>query len=283
MGLKRRQFAESVFENDESYGYYFQYLVQLAISMFEWKGLPDGVDARFLELTLLNDGQAVFFKDEVMGYLCLQVLTKGQMNVYRIPIDRRAFAVNGYQRDLTDEDSVIVYNNYLHSPDLRTIRRFAKRLWDLDGTIDVNAKAQKTPLLIQGTINQRQTLINLYKQYDGNTPVIFGDKTLDINSLKVLQTNAPYVGDKLYTLKSQIWNEALTYLGISNLNTTKKERMISDEASYNTGVIYASRYSRLNARKDAADAINRMFGLNVSVDFREDFRVEDEEVTGKDE
>ena len=92
----------------------------------------------------------------------------------------------------------------------------------------------------------------------------------------MLKTDAPYVGDKLYTLKTQIWNEALTILGISNTNTTKKERLISDEVIRNEGGVIANRYSRLEARRQACVKINDMFGTNIECNFREDYRVADD-------
>jgi hypothetical protein len=147
---------------------------------------------------------------------------------------------------------------------------FARRLSNLDRIIDVNANAQKTPVLIRASEKQRLTMMNLYKEYDGNAPFIFGDKNLDLNDLSVLKTDAPYVADKIYTLKTQIWNEALTYLGISNVNITKKERLITDEVQRNQGGTIASRYSGLDARKQAADKINKMFGSNIEVEYRED-------------
>ena len=149
---------------------------------------------------------------------------------------------------------------------------FSRRLYLLDRVIDVNANAQKTPVLIQGTEKQRTTLINLYKEYNGNSPFIFGDKNLDLNTLKSLNTGAPYVADKIYQLKTQIWNEALTYLGISNINIQKKERLVTDEVTRNQGGTIASRYSRLQARRDGVKKINAMFGTNISVDYREDFK-----------
>ena len=45
--------------------------------------------------------------------------------------------------------------------------------------------------------------------------------------------------------------------------------MIVDEVNKNMGGTFASRFSRLLAREDAAEKINNMFGLNVSVSFRE--------------
>lgn len=278
MAKKDRQFWESATLNNSNFKQYYNRLTELSISMFEWKNLPDTVDPRFLELTLFSDGQAVFFYDEDIGYLALQNILGGKLNVYRVPIERRAYAVNGYQKVLSDKDSVIIYNNYLHSNSRLDVEMFARRLYNLDRAIDVNANAQKTPVLIQCDETQRLTMVNLYKKFDGNEPVIFGDKNLNPNNIKVLKTDAPYVADKLYQLKTQIWNEALTYLGISNINITKKERLITDEVTRNQGGTIASRYSRLEARREACKAINNMFDLDIWCDYREDYQALSETV-----
>lgn len=276
---KKTNFGNSLIHNMASYYDYHDRLMELAMSMFEWHDLPESIDERFLELTLFQDGQAVFFRDdELEDYLCLQVACNGGFNVYRIPLRRRAYAVNGYQQNLTIDNSVIIYNNMLRKNSERMVWIFAEKLAELDQTIIVNCKAQKTPVLVRAEETQRLTLVNTYQQYDGNSPVIYGDKNLDLSGLSVLKTDAPFVADKLYTLKTQIWNEALTYLGISNLNVQKKERMVSDEVIRNQGGTIASRYSRLNARRKACDEINEMFGLNISCDFREDYREADDEI-----
>ena len=274
---KHTEFGDSAFKNKIAYNQYVERLTELSIAMFDWENLPDTVDARYLELALFSDGMTVFFKDEVIGFLCLKVMATQPLDVYEIPIGRRAYSVNGYQKELNNENSVIIYNNLLHTNSVTMVRMFAERLYELDRIVEINAEAQKTPILIQGSEQQRLTLKNLYKEYSGNAPVIFGDKNLDLNAIKVLKTDAPYIADKLYQLKTQTWNEALTYLGISNLNIQKKERLISDEAIRSQGGTIASRYSRLQSRRDAADKINAMFGLDISVDFREDFRQTDDE------
>lgn len=274
---KKTEFGESALRNRIAYDQYCERLTELAISMFDWQNLPDTVDARFMELALFSEGMSVFFEDDVVGFLCLKVMPTAPLSVYEIPMGRRAYAVNGYQKQLTIDNSVIIYNNMLHTNSVTMVNMFATRLAELDRIIEINAEAQKTPILVQGSETQRLTLKNLYKEYSGNAPVIFGDKNLDINALKVIKTDAPYNADKLYQLKTQIWNEALTYLGISNLNIQKKERLISDEAIRSQGGTIASRYSRLQSRRTACDMINDMFGLDISVDFREDFRQTDDE------
>lgn len=267
---------ESASLNSRTYMQYYNRLLELAINMYEWKNLPDTIDERFLELTLFSDGMAVYFRDEVLGDLCLQTMIGGNLDVYRIPMERTAYAANGYQVQLNPSNSVIIFNNYTHTNSMLDIEMYARRIYEIERTIDVNVKAQKTPMLIKGSEAQRLTLKNLYMQYDGNEPFIFGDNNLNVDGMQVLMTNAPYVADKLNILKRQIWNEALTYLGIENSNTEKKERLVSDEVTTNLGGVEAQRFCRLNARRQAAKAINKMFGLNITVDFRSDTHKEDE-------
>lgn len=270
---KRTNFEDSATTNTLTYMQYLRRLMELSMSMFEWKNLPSTVDPRYIELRLFKTGSVVFFKDDVLGELCLDCIQQGNFDVYGNPITRRAYSCyNNYQKVLDDKDSVIIWNNYLRTNSVTDIQLYAKRLWDLDRSVDVNAKAQKTPLLIQCNEKQRLSMKNLYMQYDGNTPVIFADNNIDINGIKVVSTQAPYVADKLYQLKNQIWNEALTYLGISNLNINKQERLITDEVSSSQGSTISSRYSRLESRRQAVEKINEMFGLDIEVNYREDFQ-----------
>lgn len=286
-------FEESLQDNTSTYMQYVNRLMELSMSMFKWENLPPSIDERFLEMILFTDGHAVFFKDDAlsenedMKYLSLQCTFNGPFDVYRIPIKRRAYAVNNYQRELNNEDSVLIYNNMLHTNSYLTVINFAKRLYNLDRIVDVNTNAQKTPILIKGTEQQRLSLKNLYKEYDGNSPVIYADKSLDLNALQVLNTGAPYVADKIYQLKTQVWNEALTYLGISNVSFQKKERMVQDEVTRSLGGTIASRYSRLDSRRKACEQINAMFGLNIDCNFKEDYQFSevsfDEVLTNKTE
>ena len=262
----------SAARNNQTFIHYLNRLKELAVSMFEWKNVPDTVDIRYLELTLMQDGMAIFFNDEELGYLGLQVMIGGNLNVYRIPIIRRAYAVNGYSKDLNPDDSVIIFNNMLHTNSIMDLEMFALKLYECDRTIDVNIKAQKTPVALLCDENQRLVMKNLYLQYDGNMPFIFGSKNLDIKQIQAINTGAPFVADKVMETKNQIWNEALTYLGISNTSYQKKERLISDEVIRNMGGTIASRYSRLSERQKACDIINKMFGLSMSVDYREDIQ-----------
>ena len=150
MARRKTNFWESAVMNNATYIQYYNRLIELSIAMFDWTGLPDTIDPRFLELTLFKYGQAVFFEDEVMGYLALTNAVQGGFDVYGYPVASRAYSpYNNYQKNLTLDDSVIIYNNYLRTPSSLDVEVFAKRLYNLDRVIDVNANAQKTPVLIK--------------------------------------------------------------------------------------------------------------------------------------
>lgn len=271
MGRKKTNFSTSLRDNMYLYWFYYDRLKELAISSFTYGNLPDTMDARFLEMTLFEKGVAVLFEDEVLGYLGLSSATNGRWNVYNIPMKRRAYASNGYQRKLDEKNSVLMYNNMLHTNSVSVCEMFAKKLYNIDQTINVNVNAMKTPVLIACSENERLTMQNLYKEYDGNAPVIYGNKNLNTQALQVLKTDAPYLADKLFELKNETWNEALTYFGIPNVNIQKKERLITDEVQRSQGGTIASRNSRLKSREVAVDQFNDMFGLNVTVEYSDQF------------
>lgn len=262
-------FWSSAAMNNRTYKQYFDRLVDIAVSSIEWKNLPDGLDPRFIEVTLFYNGQIAFFYDkELDRYLCLPFSNNGLLDVYNNPVSYRAYANNGYQKELTDKDSVICYNNMMRTTSVMDAEQYAWRLTQLERTLDVNINAQKTPVLVRCSENQRLVLKNLYMKYDGNQPFIFGDKDLDMKSMTVLKTDAPYLVDRLQDAKAVLWNEALTYFGISNVASEKKERMISDEVNRSMGGVFAARNSRLNARKIAVERFNEMFGTNIQVEFK---------------
>lgn len=277
--------------NVNSYIKYRNHLMELGMSMIGWDFSKIPKERR----TFLNDrqiekneyfkGACVFFKDEELDeYLCLPVMLSGPFDLDDVPKTRVAYAKNAeYRKTLNEDNSVVIYNNYLRIPSCYTVDHYASILSDLEQSIVVNCKAQKTPVAILCNENERLTMQNLYEQYDGNYPFIFGQKELNVKDVKAITTGAPMVADKLYQIKMQVWNEALTYLGISNISYQKKERLVSDEVVRNMGGTMASRYTRLEMRRQACEKIKDMFGVDISVDYREDFRQTDDENMVKSE
>lgn len=264
-----RTFWDSAVANNDTYYSYYNRLVGIALSMFEWHNLPDTVDERFLEMCLFGDGKALFFKDDVTGYLALQFYGTAPLDVYRIPTRRYAYSANGYHADFDDTNSVIIWNNVTHTNSFLDVDIASRRLYDIQRTIDTNIKAQKTPILVTAkNETEKMSLKNAYMQYDGNAPFIFTYKDFDPNNMKSLNTQAPYVADVLFNAKKEIWNEALSALGVPVTDRVKRERLLAAEIAGDKAASVAQQFVRLNPRKKACEQINKMFGLDVQVTYR---------------
>lgn len=268
MSKSKRTRWESAEINAKTIIDYRNRLTELALNVFEWVNVPDTINTEFLEKKLFYEGYCIYFRDDIIGDLTLTGSLGGRLNVYDEPLYRQVISGNGYNKQLSHTNSVIIYNNARHTPTFSTIELFAKRLYEIERAIDVNVKGQKTPVIILCNEKQRLTMQNLFMQYDGNEPFIFGDKELDLSGISSIKTDSPFVADKLEVLKHNVWNESLTFLGIENSNQDKKERLVTDEVSGNAGHVEAQRNAMLVSRQRAAERINKMFNLDISVKFR---------------
>lgn len=268
--------SNSNLQNVESYNIWLNRLLVLDSTLYKWYNLPDTMDERTIELTLSYRGYCLFFKDDIMdAHLSLPVNLADRWNIYGVPYYRYAYSVNnGYYNTLTPYNSVIVRNDILNTSHYPALMQFARRLSEIDRSIDVNVKSQKTPILIRTPKEQELTMINMYKQYDENTPLIIGSDLLsDMTGFEVLKTDAPFVADKLTILGHNILSDALSYMGYDNSQSDKKERLIVDEVHGNDGQIVAQRTAGLVYRQKAADDYNTLYGLNISVDVNPDMTV----------
>ena len=281
---KDLRFLDSALMNSQTYFDYVERFKKICLSMFEWVGLPESMNARYLEECLYYKGQAALLKDELYGFINTQCASNGYLNIYGLPTSLNCYSYqyNSIRNLYTglegteDKDCVLVMNNWQRVPTASTIELFCQRLAEAEMTAAVNIKAQKTPVLIVVDENQRLMMENLYAQYDGNRPFIFGDKNqVGDGVVKSISTGAEFIADKVMEYKKQIWNEALQFLGINTLQTEKKERLITDEASSNNELINLNLQSMLIPRQEAAKQFNKLFGLEgtgkeISVRLRSD-------------
>jgi len=281
---KDMKFLDSALMNSETYFDYVERFKKICLSMFEWVNLPESMNARYLEECLYYKGQASLLKDENYGFINTQCASNGYLNIYGLPssLNCYSYQYNSIRNLYTglegteDKDCILVMNNWERIPTASTIELFCQRLAEAEMTAQVNIKAQKTPVLIVVDENQRLMMENLYSQYDGNRPFIFGDKNqVGDGVVKSISTGADFIADKIMEYKKEIWNEALQFLGINTLQTEKKERLITDEASSNNELINLNLQSMLIPRQEACKQFNKLFGLEgtdkeISVRVRSD-------------
>lgn len=269
---KNLDFKISAFLNDQTLNDYLYRMKRIALSMFKWDNLPSSMDERFLEECLFFNGEASLLYDDDYGYINTQCVSTGDLNIYHLPTKLNCFSFSyqkvknvyfGFKNNNLDKNQcILVMNNYDRIPTANSIELFAYRLYNAERTIDVNITAQKTPCMIIVDEKQRLLMENLYSQYNGNKPFIFGDKNqLQEGMIKAIDTKAPYVADKLSDYKKEIWNEFLMYMGINSLLVDKKERLVSDEANSNNEVTNYNLQSFLLPRQKACEQFNILFGL----------------------
>ena len=266
--LKMKEIAK--FLNNRTYTDYFYRLMLIARSIFKWNNLPNGIDEKWLESYLFNEGRCIFYMDETLGLMVAKCSESGKLNYYDEPTALRPVATNysntkSYQNG---SECVLIRNNDLMIPTRPTIELYAYRLAEIQRTMDINIHAQKTPVLIKCSERQRMTMKNVYAQWNGYEPIIFGDKNLNTDEIEVLKTDAPIVFDKLEIQKHAVWNECMTFLGINNANMDKRERLVDDEVQANNEQVEMSVEMMLKSRELACKQINKMFGTNISVELR---------------
>lgn len=271
--LSMKSFGKQL--NDATFTDYYLRLKLLAKSVFKWENLPNGMNEKWIETFLFRHGKCVFYKDEKRGLMVAECAHDGALNNYEEPISVTPTGIDIEARNLTvGKDCVLIRNNDEMIPTSYTLKLFAYRLAEISRTIDVNVSAQKTPALVHTTKNQMLSLKNIYAQWSGNEPVIFGDKNFEPDNLKILKTDAPIVFPELQNQKMAYWNECLTFLGINNANTEKRERLITDEVEANNDHIDLSADCLLKSRERAVEEINKIFGTNITVKLRRECKEE---------
>lgn len=289
------KFEDSLVLNDATYIDYLNRFKRIATSMFEWVNLPSSMDSRYLEQCLYYNGQAALLYDKKYGFINTKCAGSGYVNIYGLPDRFNCFSYgynsmrklfNGLNPLLTEAqkelqknyECVLVMNNYERTPTAGSMELFAYRLYLAQRTCDVNISGQRFPVMVVGDEKQRLMLENLYNQYNGNQPFIFGNKNqLNDEILKAIRTDSPYVADKITEYKKEIWNEALTYLGINSISINKKERLTESESNENNELVNLNLQSMLAPRLEACKRFNEKYGLTgtdkeISVRVRSDLK-----------
>lgn len=123
-----RKLINSQLSNFKTYEMYRRQLLTLAENVFEFVNLPEYIDTSYLNKQLLRKGSIAFFKDEVLGLLCLPYNNIGSLDVYGRPKEIQVIARNGYTRTLKQGEFVIMYDNNGRYPLWLDILQYAERL-----------------------------------------------------------------------------------------------------------------------------------------------------------
>ena len=263
------------------------YWKNIAINIFEWKGLEEispSLTSEIIEETLFDKGSCLFFKDDNLGYMALPVAPANKLNVYRKPTNFRAIG-NNYTKEYDVDNSVLIKNNTLKKATFDIVDYYTSKLADIELTKDLHRNAHKMPLVLECTEDTQLTAKNIFKKIHSNEPVIFKNKTRGEGEVgvNVLNANVTYINDKLEDDYHNYEARILTALGLDNYVEDKKERVQSAEVESQQEYIISSFRASLNERKKACEAINKMFGLDLEVDYVKAEQIETDEPVDESE
>ncbi len=278
-----RSYVRKLFENkgntlcEQQARFWERLFVNMALSTIKWNDVPAGIDTRAMEWILLYFGCGGMFTEEG-GHLFAQASYSGMMNMYWNPNETLFCSPNGNQwyrhcqpwvkdGQMFDADCVVMWDNMLRVPVVPMLKRYARRIAQYDMVMDTNVDAQRTPWVIAATPENKRNAQVVQRKLEGNDQYWKLNKGQEDTLPYVLNTQAPFTADKVNEQKHVLINEALTLLGIDNSNIDKKERVQTAEVLSNNEQIMAMRNSRLKCREQFCEQANRMFGLNMSVEW----------------
>lgn len=253
-----------IINNVEIYNYYRERLINLALSQFEWHGLPETCNRLFMEKSLLFNGKACFIKPEGTDFwLSTDWILKGPLDVYGWPTDIRGVGFGQYNHIEGDEWEVF-YDNMTLTSLLPKIDMYAKLLWECHNTYRSNLQQQITPYVVLTSKNESLSVKNMFNRIFGFQPVVEVKNTFDPSTIQTIDTRVDFKGKELLENLKVLWAEALSMLGITG-ETSKKERLISDEIVLNRQEDVISLNSRLSNRIEICNKMNNKYGWNLSV------------------
>lgn len=268
----------------------FMNLMNVATYAFEWSGLPDTCNERFLELALLTRGCACICKDPELGYLSLFSNAADGLNLYGEVPKIFATGVNGYNKqyvnyveggDNSKATAVTCRDNNVMIPYVRYILRATDRLMSAERSLDVASKKLKNPYFVTVDETQVNSVKKILSDVDDNQDSVITSKSTMPDGFKVFPTNVDVNTLKtLWEHYNNIDNNIRTMLGINNNSTAgKRERLIVDEVNANNDFTDINIDMRLHERELFCERVNKTFGLNISVKKRfQDVEQEESEV-----
>ena len=248
-----------------------KYYQMLALNRYKWENLPNGIESRYIEQMLYDNGECAMFDHPDLGLCVLRSSSRENLNIYGEPTKLTLTGFNEHRTVMMDE-CVRILNNDLGLPTLQNIVYYARRMAEIDDIIMQNLRQQRVPYLFATDENNSFSMKSLYDRMYQGEPAIFIDKEMlkgEPENIMVIPTTAPYLVDKLQIQKQEMERELLTFLGINN-TLEKKERLLVDETNSNNQFIKMASDIGYKQRQLACQKMNEMFGLNITVSETQD-------------
>lgn len=256
--------------------YYTKYLLEKAISVFKFEGIPDKWAMNYFQYVLFGYGYIAVINTDKYGVIPQMSGLTGYNVFYQPTIVTIANPLLDGLKTLeigTQCEIIKLQPNYSGIMDIVTT--YADLMALCLETAGINLLNSKMSyIFFSQNKASAETFKKMYDKVASGEPMAVIDKSLlddEGNPAWTMFTQnvgQNYITDKILNDLKTIEDQFNTEIGIPNANTQKRERMIVDEVNANNIDTNAKISLWLETMKRDIEKVNKMFGLNISVSHR---------------
>ena len=264
-------------KNTQMFTFFKKYLLEKIMSVFEFE-LPEMWDKNYFLYSLFLNGYLAIVNTDKFGVICQHCGLRGY-NIYYNPT--HAIIVNPLLTGILEpkigtQCSIIrLQPDYSGVSDI--VNYYADNMAMTAETCEMNIMNSKLSFLfaVRGK-SQAESMKKILDQVMRGELGVFYDEKLKMGNDNIpldffnndLKKNfiAPELQDTLRRWEEMFCNE----VGIPNIRSDKKERMIVDEVNSNNIECFTKAELWLETLKEGVEQTNKMFNLDLSVKLRHD-------------
>ena len=262
----------------------FYKLLDLAMGRYKYQNLPDTMDERFLELSLVYSGCAGVAKVSIAGekekntIMNLSISGGDYTSPYGYPNSYNLLDYCGRSYGTfvpyvpgqeSYADSVMILENKRNIPPMSKITWYADRLADIQASIRSAIYNLRSSLIIECSEEQETPVRAALKNADDGEPILFSfNGAASVQGAPTVITNpqTPEILKSLTEIYDKTFADFLTEFGINaNAVVNKMSGTSPDELNQNVEVTRLANNIGLECRKEGIDKVNKMFGTNIVV------------------
>lgn len=262
-------------KNTQMFTFFKKYLLEKVMSVFEFE-LPEMWDKNYFLYSLFLNGYLAIVNTDKFGVICQHCGLRGY-NIYYNPT--HAIIVNPLLTGIlepkigTQCSLIRLQPNYSGVSDI--VNYYADNMAMTAETCEMNIMNSKLSFLfaVRGK-SQAESMKKILDRVMRGELGVFYDEKLKMGNDNIpldffnndLKKNfiAPELQDTLRRWEEMFCNE----VGIPNIRSDKKERMIVDEVNSNNIECFTKAELWLETLKEGVEQTNKMFGLDLGVKLR---------------
>ena len=251
------------------------YLLNNALSIFRYEGLPDNVSAVDLEKNLLRFGKILFTKWHDEFYI-FSYSDTGKQNYLG---EYTNYQVNNpyinCNEVFSDDNAVRIFNTDTHEPLINLMGMYSELLTESYLTLNMADINSRIPFFISARDNATKASAEIFvKQIqDGKQGVIAEQPLFDSLNINPLTDHENI--SQIVELNKFFYSDYFQKIGLTNLYNNVHDRISATETEFTATSIYPYVDNMKRNRDIAVEKINSMFGLSVTVEFSSswDYRI----------